>query len=141
LLNSGGTSGPPDLQDPNQTLFYFMPSAALDKHGNLGLTFTSSGEHCSSCQTQPHPAVNFTMLPWQTTSFTPTTVIIQGSADEQNTTEWGEYASTVLDSTNGTTFYGVGEFFNQNENGKANCNLPASNCFTWKTRIFHHALN
>ena len=141
LVNSGGTSGPPDLQDPNQTLFYFMPSVALDMKGNLGVTFTSSGQRCVSCQTQPHAAVNFTMLPWEGSSFTPNTVIIQGSADEQNTHEWGEYASTVLDSTNGVTFYGVGEFFTQSQNGKTNCNLPASNCFTWKTRIFHHALN
>jgi hypothetical protein len=118
-----------------------MPSVALDMKGNLGVTFTSSGQRCVSCQTQPHAAVNFTMLPWEGSSFTPNTVIIQGSADEQNTHEWGEYASTVLDSTKGVTFYGVGEFFTQSQNGKTNCNLPASNCFTWKTRIFHHALN
>ena len=36
LVNSGGSSGPPDLQDPNATLFYFMPSAALDQEWQFG---------------------------------------------------------------------------------------------------------
>ena len=43
LVNSGGASGPPDLQDPNGILFYFMPSAALDQNGNLGIAYTTSG--------------------------------------------------------------------------------------------------
>jgi hypothetical protein len=135
LLNSGGTSGPPDLQDPQNFLFYFMPSAALDKNGNLGFTYTYSGERCFKCQSQPHPALNFIVLPWMASSFAPSTLIVQGKADEKNTYSWGEYASTVVDSTDGVTFYGVGEFFNQVEAGTT-CGAPPNNCHTWKTRIF-----
>jgi hypothetical protein len=135
LLNSGGSSGPPDLQDPNATLFYFMPSAAMDKNGNLGFTYNSSAERCPKCSTQPHPALNFVVLPWMATSFAPTTTIMQGVADEKNTRSWGEYAATVIDSTNNLTFYTVGEFFNQPEFG-TNCGPPPNNCYTWKTRIF-----
>ena len=137
LVNSGGSSGPPDLQDPNNTLFYFMPSAALDRNGNLGFTYTSSGARCPACQTQSHPALNFTVLPWMTSSFGPNTNIIQGKADEQNTHSWGEYAATVVDSTNGVTFYGVGEYFHQNQSGTTGCGVPTNKCFTWKTLIFH----
>jgi hypothetical protein len=136
LVNSGGKSAPPDLQDPNKTLFYFLPSAALDKNGNLGITYTSSGKECATCQTQPHPALNFATLPWMGNTFLPSTTIIQGKADQQNSNNWGEYAATVLDSTDGLTFYGVGEFFNLSQRGTG-CGPPPNRCFTWKTRIFH----
>jgi hypothetical protein len=135
LLNSGGTSGPPDLQDPKAKLFYFMPSAALDKIGNLGFTYNSSGQRCTKCTTQPHPALNFIVLPWMATSFAPNTLIIQGKADEKNTYSWGEYASTVIDSSNGLTFYGVGEFFDKTEYGSS-CGAPPNSCYTWRTHIF-----
>src|SRR5208282_4345720 len=99
LVNSGGTSGPPDLQDPNGTLYYFMPSAALDKNGNLAIEYTTSGAYCANCQTQYDPAVNVDVLPWGTSNFEAPTLIVQGTGDEENTTHWGQYAATVIDST------------------------------------------
>jgi hypothetical protein len=138
LVNSGGTSGPPDLQDPNGTLFYFMPSAALDKNGNLAIEYTTSGAHCSSCQT--NPAVNVDVLPWGTSNFEPPKLIVQGTGDQENTPHWGEYAATVIDSTDDLTFYGMGEYFNTSQTGTSNCQVPASNCHTWQTRIFRQAL-
>jgi hypothetical protein len=135
VVNSGGSSGPPDLQDPNDVLFYFMPSAALDQNGNLGITFNSSGAYCSSCSTQNHPAVNFDVLPWGASSFDASTLIIQGTADEQNTDRWGEYAATVIDSTDDLTFYGIGEYYDTAESGTTSCWVPASDCYTWQTRI------
>jgi len=135
-VNSGGSSGPPDLQDPNGTLFYFMPSAALDANGNLGIMYTTSGAICSTCQTQPHPALNFNVLPLRATSFDTPTLIVQGAGDEENTDRYGEYAATVIDSTDNLTFYGVGEYYNINQSGTSNCSTPASDCTTWQTRIF-----
>jgi hypothetical protein len=40
IVVAAGEVGPADLADPNRTLFYFMPSAVLDKYGNLGMTYT-----------------------------------------------------------------------------------------------------
>jgi hypothetical protein len=134
-LNSG-SSGQPDLQDPNGNLFYFMPSAALDKNGNLGFTYNTSGPFCSTCGTQRHPAVYFDVLSRKSLSFDSPTLIVQGVADEKNTNRWGQYAATVLDPADSLTFYGIGEYYNVNESGTSNCLLPASNCFTWQTRIF-----
>ena len=136
LVNSGSSSGPPDLQDPNGALSYFMPSAALDEDGNLGFTYTTSGPYCSTCQAQPHPAIHFDVLPWGASSFDTPTLIVQGAGDEESTPRWGEYAATVVDSTNDLTFYGVGEYYNTSETGTASCWLPASDCYTWQTRIF-----
>jgi hypothetical protein len=132
LVNSGGSSGPPDLQDPNGTLFYFMPSAALDKNGNLAIVYTTSGAY--------NPAVNLEVLPWGTSTFEPPTLIVQGTGDQENTMHWGEYAATVIDSTDNLTFYGMGEYFNTSQTGTSNCQLPANNCHTWQTRIFRLAL-
>ncbi len=141
LVNSGGTSGPPDLQDPNGVLFSFMPSAALDLNGNLGITYTTAGAYCSSCTTQYYPAVNFDVLPWMATSFAPPTLIVQGTGDEENTAHWGEYAATVIDSSDNLTFYGVGEYFNTSQTGSSGCKTPASDCYTWQTRIFRLTSN
>ena len=134
LVNSGGTSGPPDLQDPNATLFYFMPSAALDGNGNLGITYTTSGAYCTTCETQSHPAIYFTVLPWTATVTDTPTLIVQGTGDEENTDRWGEYAATLIDSTDGLTFYGVGEYYNTSQTGTS-CGPPAGDCYTWQTRI------
>ena len=136
LVNSGGSSGPPDLQDPNATLFYFMPSGALDKNGNLAIVYTTSGAYCSSCQTQYNPAINVEVLPWGASSFDPPTLIMQGTGDEENTMHWGQYAATVIDPTDNLTFYGVGEYFNTSQTGTSNCGIPSSDCYTWQTRIF-----
>jgi hypothetical protein len=133
LVNSGGTSGPPDLQDPNGTLYYFMPSAALDKNGNLAIEYTTSG-------TQNNPAVNVDVLPWGASNFEAPTLIMQGTGDEENTTHWGQYAATVIDSTDDLMFYGMGEYFNTSQTGMSNCAVPASECHTWQTRIFRLAL-
>jgi hypothetical protein len=134
-----GSSTQPDLQDPNGVLFYFMPSAAIDKHGNLGITYTTSGESCSGCSQQPHPALHFDVLPWKAKQFAASTLIIQGQADEENDQHWGEYAATVMDSTNELTFYGVGQYFNTAQTGENNCGVPSSNCYTWQNRIFRGA--
>ena len=140
LVNSGGTSAPPDLQDPNGTLYYFMPSTALDKNGNLAIEYTTSGAYCSTCQTQYNPAVNVDVLPWGTSNFEAPTLIVQGTGDEENTTHWGQYAATVIDSTDDLTFYGMGEYFNTSQTGTSNCTVPASECHSWQTRIFRQAL-
>lgn len=136
LVNSGGAAGPPDLMDPASTLSYFMPSAALDKNGNLGITYTVSGPYCSSCETQADPAVYFDVLPWMAASLDSPTPIISGAGDEENTYHWGEYAATVIDSTDDLTFYSVGEYFNTSQIGTNNCPAPSSECYTWRTRIF-----
>jgi hypothetical protein len=135
-VNSGGKKAPPDLKDPAKMLWYFMPSAALDMNGNLGMAYTVSGFHCPTCETQPHPAIYFDVLPWAATSFDAPTLIIGGTADEENTQHWGEYAATVIDPTDNLTFYGLGEYFNTNQIGTTNCLVPSSNCYTWQTRIF-----
>jgi hypothetical protein len=136
LVNSGSSSGPPDLEDSSEKSFYFMPSTALDKDGNLAFTYTSSGKHCHVCTTQYHPSIYFAALPWGASKFSVNSLIIQGTGDEQNTFHWGEYAATVLDSSNGLEFYGVGEYFKGNQSGLTNCTVPSSNCYLWKTRIF-----
>ncbi|HZQ95679.1 MAG TPA: hypothetical protein VFA67_11760 [Candidatus Sulfotelmatobacter sp.] len=127
-VNSGG-SGPADLQDSSGRLYLFMPSVALDKNGNLGITYNTSS-------TISHPAIRFDVLPHNALTFDLPHLIMQGSADQMNTNRWGQYAATVLDPSDNLTFYGVGEYFTTNQAGSSNCTVPASNCYTWRTRIF-----
>jgi hypothetical protein len=129
VVNSGGSSGPPDLYDPSDSLYFYMPSAALDQNGNLGLTYTTSSLGSD-------PALYFNVLPWGAGGVGVPQLIVQGTGDEENAIYWGEYASTVLDSTDNLTFYGVGEYFNTSQTGTTNCSVPSSNCYTWQTKIF-----
>jgi hypothetical protein len=107
-----------------------MPSAALDKYGNLGITYTVSGAYCSTCRVQPNPAVYFDLLPLGISNFDQLNLIVAGTGDEESTYHWGEYAATVIDPTDDLTFYGVGEYFNTSEIGTNNCTQPASDCYT-----------
>jgi hypothetical protein len=136
MINSGSANGAPDLQDPNGVLWYLMPSMAVDKNGNLGFAYTTSGPHCSGCQTEPNPAINFVVLPWGHGTFDSPTLIVQGNGDQENSDRFGQYAATVIDSSDNLTFYGMGEYYNKSQTGTSNCQLPASNCYTWQTRIF-----
>jgi hypothetical protein len=61
---------------------------------------------------------------------------VQGKADQENTDRFGEYAATVLDSSDDLTFYGIGEYYNTNQTGTTKCGSPSSKCYTWQTRIF-----
>jgi hypothetical protein len=135
-VNSGGTTRPPDLQDPNAIAFLLMPSAALDKDGNLAFTVTSSGPYCAACNFQRHPAIYVDLLPWKASTPSSPILIVQGAADQQNTDRFGEYAATVVDSTDDLTFYSVGEYYMTNESGESDCGVPSSDCYTWQTRIF-----
>ena len=69
-------------------------------------------------------------------SFDTATLIVQGVGDEENTDRWGEYAATMIDSTDNLTFYGVGEYYNTSQTGSTSCGTPSSDCYTWQTRIF-----
>jgi len=105
-------------------------------NGNLGFTYTTSGPYCSSCQTQNHPALYFDSLAWGSSTPNSPALIIQGAGDEENFSSWGEYAATVIDSTDDLTFYGVGQYFDTSQTGTSNCMKPSSECFTWQNRIF-----
>jgi len=131
LVNSSSTSkATPDMQDPRGVQFFLMPSTALDQNGNMGLTFTTSG-------TGGHPAIWFSVLPWNSgNGFKAANLIVQGAGDQQNNDRFGQYAATVIDSSDHLTFYGLGEYFNTNQSGTGACATPSSKCYTWQTRIF-----
>jgi hypothetical protein len=94
------------------------------------MTYTVSGAYCSTCQVQPNPAVYFDVLPLGIANFGQLSPIIAGTGDEENTYHWGQYAATVIDSTDNLTFYGVGEYFNASQTGTSTCSQPASDCYT-----------
>jgi len=129
VVNSGQLGGPPDLYDPANALDFYMPSAALDQNGNLGVTYTTSS-------LASNPALYFDVLLWGATGLTTRSLVVQGSGDEENAIYWGQYAATVLDSTDNLTFYGLGQYFNTSQTGTSNCSQPSSNCYTWQTKIF-----
>jgi hypothetical protein len=123
-------SGVPSLFEsgtimPTSNLFLFMPSIAQDHVGNAAVGYSLSSMTL-------HPSINAAW--WNLRSGTAPTRhrIFTGSADEKNSTQWGDYVSMTVDPIDDCTFWYVNEYFATNQTG-----FP----LTWKTRIANFKLS
>jgi hypothetical protein len=103
---------------PDQTFFRFMPSIAQDHMGNAAVGYNVSNGGT-------HPGIRSSW--WNTNNPTPQEVVLfNGNGDEEDSMRWGDYSSMTVDPVDDCTFWYVGEYFGQNENGKP---------IDWDTRI------
>lgn len=100
-------------------LFRFMPSIAQDQNGNAAVGYSVSNS-------STHPGIRSSW--WNlTTNTAPAEVdLFNGSADEDNSTQWGDYVSMTVDPVNECTFWYVNEYFATNQTGSER---------NWHTRI------
>jgi hypothetical protein len=121
-LRSNGSGNPTVFQsgtiDPDKANYRFMPSIAQDKAGNAAV-----GYSISSLTSHPGIKASWWNLPKQTKSTA--VVLMNGSADEQNSGKWGDYTSMTVDPVDGCTFWYVNEYFTQNQ----------ISTIDWQTRI------
>jgi hypothetical protein len=70
---------------------------------------------------------------WNLSSLTAPTEfsLFAGSADDENTSKWGDYSSMTVDPIDGCTFWYVNQYFDQNQIGSLH---------NWKTRIANFKL-
>lgn len=105
--------------NPDNSLFRFVPSIAQDNSGNAAVGYSvSSGT--------THPSIRASW--WSLKSLTAPSEItlFNGSADEENSGQWGDYTSMTVDPVDGCTFWYVSEYFTTNQTAKP---------YTWRTRI------
>jgi hypothetical protein len=122
-----------DFYDPHTTgtLYYWMPSNAIDKSQNVGYSFNIGNG------TSPnYPSVYADTL--DAAGGTGTLTSVQtGSASitDSANQSWGEYVSMSMDPTDDLTFWGVGEYLTTTE---SNCHSGggSSNVCEWLTTIF-----
>lgn len=121
-------------QISDSSLFFYMPSNAIDKNGDIGYTFTGSGA-------TTHPQLYFdTLNPagGQGTAKLVPGLAFDGSENTSSNNDgnqyWGEYVSTTIDPTDDLTFWSVGEYFEKDQSGCTGGN-NFQGC-SWFTAIF-----
>jgi hypothetical protein len=108
--------------NPGDSNYRFMPSAAMDKAGNVAVGYSASGYSL-------HPAIDASYFNFQ--NGTPTEInLFSGTADEENTFHWGVYTSMTVDPADDCTFWYVNEYFDTTQFTNP----------TWQTRIANFKL-
>lgn len=134
-----------DLQDTTNFYFLSMPSVAMDKSGDLGITYTVTGTTTApySSLANYDPSPFFVTVAPDGTQGTPVAILSNSGSSGQDETDhdWGEYVSVSTDPDDDSTFWAVDEYMNGDQvliKGLNECNLKTGNgsgC-TWATRIF-----
>jgi hypothetical protein len=134
-----------DIQDTTNFYFLSMPSVAMDKSGDLGITYTVTGTttppYGSLSNYDPSPF--FVTVAPDGTQGTPVAILSNSGSSGQDETDhdWGEYVSVSADPNDDATFWAVDEYMNGDQvliKGLNECNLKKGNgsgC-TWATKIF-----
>jgi hypothetical protein len=104
--------------NPGDSNYRFMPSIAQDKVGNLAVGYSVAGTTLSPSIRASYANLRNHLAP---TEFS----IMSGTADEENSTHWGDYTSMTVDPVDDCTFWYVNEYFTTNQ-----ITMP-----TWQTRI------
>jgi hypothetical protein len=132
-----GTSPQPvligDLQAaPN---FLSMPSVAMDKNGDLGITYTQTGINYD-------PSPFFVTVDSSGNQGSPVAILGNASGttgQDETDTNWGEYVSVTTDPSDDLTFWAVDEYMNGDQlPPPSSCNIKQFNgvgC-TWASTIF-----
>jgi hypothetical protein len=117
----------------NSSLFYFMPSNAIDANGVVGYTFTGS-------LGTTYPELYLDTL--SSTGVPGTATVVPGllftGAENGSPTDknqfWGEYVSTTIDPADNLTFWSTGGYYQTDQIG---CTLAGgwAGC-DWYTAIF-----
>lgn len=123
-----------DLQDNRYHLSVSVPSVAMDNNGNLGVTFTVTGNASTSINYDPSPGF-ITVAPNGVNG--PVELVLSNSGlsgQDETDSSWGEYVSVNSDPNDGLTFWAVDEYMNGNQT--SNCGGGKASGCRWATRVF-----
>jgi hypothetical protein len=125
-----------DLQDATYHMFLSMPSVAMDENGNLGITFTVTGNTKKGSAKSYDPAPYFITANGNGAPGTPVPILSDSGASGQDETDnyWGEYVSVSSDPDDDLTFWAVDEYINGNQVN--DCNAHTGSGCKWATRVF-----
>jgi hypothetical protein len=125
-----------EMQDSTYDLFLSMPSVAMDSNGDIGITFTVTGntKHGSAMNYDPSPF--FITIPRGGAADAPVAILSNSGASGQDETDdfWGEYVSVSSDPNDDLTFWAVDEYMKGNQT--SNCTPKVGSGCTWATRVF-----
>jgi len=124
-----------DVQDNRYHLFVSVPSVAMDNNGNLGVTFTVTGQAgISALNYDPSPGF-ITVTPKGALGAAQLILSNTGKSGQDETDLfWGEYVTVNSDPNDGLTFWAVDEYMNGDQT--SNCGGGSVTGCRWATRVF-----
>jgi len=128
-----------DVQDTTNSYFLSLPSVAMDKYGNLGITYTATGNPSFGSSTSYDPSPYFVSVNSSTgTPNLPVAILSNSGLSGQDETDqyWGEYVSVASDPNDDLTFWGVDEYMNGNQVSNCSYKLQIGSGCTWASRIY-----
>jgi hypothetical protein len=124
LRNPGGAASPPVVYQqstyaPDDFLYRWMPSIAMDKLGDIAVGYSASG---SPADPSVRYAVRLESDPLNTLQ-AETTMISGVGGQSVFLRRWGDYSAMTLDPADDCTFWYTTEY------------IPSDGRFNWSTRI------
>ena len=115
-----------------------MPSVAMDKNGDLGITYTVTGNASHGSVSNYDPSPYFVTVAANGTQGTPVAILSNSGSSGQDETDqyWGEYVSVSSDPDNDSTFWAIDEYMNGNQTSSCSYSLGLGNGCTWASRVF-----
>ena len=125
-----------NLLDGTNKYFYSLPSIAMDAKGDLGITYTLTGNSKYGSAQNYDPSPFFITVAPSGAKGKPVPILSNSGSSGQDETDdsWGEYLSVSSDPNDDLTFWAVDEYMNGNQ--ASNCNTQVKTCCAWATRIF-----
>jgi hypothetical protein len=126
------------LQDSTNKYFWSMPSVAMDKNGNLGITYTVTGNASRGSVGNYDPSPFFVTVTAGGTEGTPVAILDNSGTTGQDESDdyWGEYVSVSSDPNDDLTFWAVNEYMNGNQLGQCTRSTNTGSGCKWATRIY-----
>lgn len=93
---------------PNDKLYRWMGSLAVDKDGNMGVGFNTSSS-------SDYPSINYATRTSKDpkNKLTAEGNIVKGKGSQTGLSRWGDYSQMSIDPTDGCTFWYTGEYYLQ----------------------------
>lgn len=127
-----------NVQDSTHDYFLSMPSTAMDQNGNLGITYTVTGNvnHGSTANYDPSPY--FVTVSSTGTQGTPVAILSNSGFSGQDQTDnyWGEYVSVSSDPDDDLTFWAVDQYMNGNQTSQCSFVTRTGTGCTWASRVY-----
>jgi len=127
-----------DVQDKVNDYFLSAPSVAMDATGDLGITYTVTGNTVHGSASNYDPSPYFVTVNPAGGQGTPVAILTNSGSTGQDETDqyWGEYVSVSSDPNDDVTFWAVDEYMNGNQISNCSYSTGLGIGCTWASRIF-----
>jgi hypothetical protein len=127
-----------NLQDTVNDYYFSMPSVAMDQNGDVGVTYTVTGNASHGSRSNYDPSPFFATLNSNGVAGTPVAILSDSGSSGQDETDsyWGEYESVSSDPDDDLTYWAVDQYMNGNQVSQCSFQSRVGSGCTWASRVF-----